>query len=713
MRDSVLTLSIALLLMPVATFAAEKAKAPVSSKTNVLLAPWSGPHGGVPPFDKVNVADFTPAIEQGIELALKEVEAIANNKAAPTFENTIVALERSGMPLTRATQLYGVWSGGMSTPEFQKVEQALSPKLSAYSDQIAQNEKLFARIKAVYESLAKAKLTPEQQRLVWLTFTDFELNGANLTAEQKKTLSGYNQELSTRYTHFSQNMLADEAKPGLIVEKKEDLAGMPQAALDGAAAEAEAKGMKGKWVFANTRSAIEPFLTYANNRSLREKAFRAWVSRGDNKDANDNNKIASEILVLRAKKAKLLGYPTFAHWRLVNTMAKTPEAAMSLMLSVWKPATEAFKKDVAEAQTLAEKEGAKFKIEPWDYRYYAEKLRKAKYDLDFNEVAPYLQLDKLREAMFFAANKVYGFTFTKVTGLPVYDPEMSTYEVKGAKGEHVGYWYFDPFQRTGKNSGAWMGAYRDQQKDQKATTMVSNNSNFIKAKAGEPTTIGWDDANTMFHEFGHALHGLNSNVTYASLSGTHTVRDFVEFPSQLNENYLLTPEVLNFLVNAKGERIPDALVERIHKAATFNQGFKVGEAQASALVDMKLHLAGETPLDMREFEKKTLAEIGMPPQMVMRHRIPGFGHIFSGDGYASGYYSYIWAEVLVHDAWSAFTEAGGPYDKATCKRFHDTIMSVGNSVDPADAFRAFRGRDPKTDALLRVNGFPVPGAASN
>src|SRR5262249_33245744 len=400
----------------------------------------------------------------------------------------------------------------------------------------------------------------------------------------------------------------------------------------------------------------------------------------------------------------------FAHWRLSDTMAKEPERAMKLMMSVWKPATEQFRKDVAEEQAIANKERPRVEIEPWDYRYYAEKLRKAKYDLDMNEVKPYLELEHLREAMFWAGGELYGFAFTKLGGIPVYHLDVTVYEVK-RNGAHIGYWYFDPYARPGKRSGAWMSAYREQQRlIGDIPTIVSNNSNFIKGSAGEAVTVSWDDVRTMFHEFGHALHGLNSNVTYPSLSGTNTARDFVEFPSQFNENFLSTPEVLKFFVNAKGEPIPAALVARIHKAEKFNQGFLTAEAQASAIVDMKMHLAGETPIDAKEFEKATLAEIGSPKQMVMGHRIPAFGHVFAGEGYAAGYYGYIWAEVLEHDAFEAFKEAGGPYDKTVAKRLQQTVLSVGNTVDPAEAFRNFRGRDPKPDALLRSKGFPLPTA---
>jgi peptidyl-dipeptidase Dcp len=672
-----------------------------------LLAPWPGPNGGVPPFDQIHVADFKPALEQGMADNLREIDTIANNQAAPTFDNTLVALERAGHPLTQAMSLFGVWGSVLSTPEFRKVEVDMAPKLAEFGDRIIQNGKLFARIKTVYDTRDSANLTPEQKRLLWVTYNNFVRQGANLDADKKAELAKVNQQLATLYTKFGQNQLGDEEHYALTIDKKADLAGLPESQIAAAATEAERRGEKGKWVIANTRSAMEPFLTYAQNRALREQGWKLWVSRGDNGDERDNNANVREILQLRARKAKLLGYPTYAHWHLSDTMAKDPERAMELMMSVWKPAAAQFRKDAAEAQVIADKEHAHIKIQPWDYRYYAEKLRKAKYDLDLNEVKPYLQVDHLREAMFWAAGQLYGFTFTKVEGLSVYQPDVTVYEVMRG-GAHVGYWYFDPYARPGKQSGAWMNAYREQQRlDGVVPTIVSNNANFMKGKAGEPVTVSWDDARTMFHEFGHALHGLNSNVTYPSLSGTNTARDFVEFPSQFNENYLTTPEVLKFFVNGQGQPIPADLLARIKRAEKFNQGFLTAEAQASAIVDMKMHLAGDTPIDPKTFEKTTLAEIGMPPQMVMRHRIPAFGHVFSGEGYAAGYYGYIWAEVLEHDAFEAFKEAGGPYDKDVAKRLESAVMSVGNTVDPAEAFRNFRGRDPKPDALLRSKGFPV------
>jgi peptidyl-dipeptidase Dcp len=673
-----------------------------------LLAPWPGPHGGVPPFDRIHVADFEQALEEGMAQHLKEVDAIANDPAAPNFENTIVALERAGQPLTRARNMFDVWGSVLSTPEYRRVEEKMAPKLAAFNDAIVQNGKLFARIKAVWDARATLGLNPEQDRLLWLTHKNFVREGASLESAKKAELAQLNQALARLYTKFAQNQLGDEETYTLVIEHKADLAGLPDSQIAAAAAEAERRGQKGKWVISNTRSSMEPFLTYSANRALREKGFRMWMSRGDNGDARDNNSVVREILMLRARKGKLLGYPTYAHWKLADSMAKDPERALALMMAVWQPAAAQFRRDVAEAQAIADREGAGVHIQPWDYRYYAEKLRKAKYDLDLNEVKPYLELDHLREAMFWAAGELYGFSFVAVEGLPVYHPDVTVYEVKRG-GAHVGYWYFDPYARPGKHSGAWMNAYREQQRlDGDVPTIVSNNSNFIKGSPGEPVTVSWDDARTMFHEFGHALHGLNSNVTYPSLSGTNTARDFVEFPSQFNENYLSTPEVLKFFVNARGDRIPQHLVDRIVRAETFNQGFLTAEAQASAIMDMKMHLFGETPIDPHAFEKSVLVEIGMPSQMVMRHRIPAFGHAFAGEGYAAGYYSYIWAEVLEHDAFAAFKEQGGPYDKSVARRLQQAVMTVGNTVDPAEAFRNFRGRDPQPDALLRSKGFPVP-----
>jgi len=676
---------------------------------NPLLAKWEGPYGGVPPFDRVKVADFKPALEAGMAENLADVDRIAKDPAPPNFENTIAAMERAGQTLDRVQPIYGVFGSTMNGPEFQVVQREMAPRLAAFNDQITQNTELFKRIEAVYKSPEKAKLNPEQQRLTWLYYTNFVRAGARLSPEAKARLSEINQKLAGLYTKFSQNVLAEEDGQTIVLKSEAELASLPQSVRDAAAAAAVAKNQPGAWVISNTRSSVDPFLTYSSNRELREKAWRMFINRGDNGDEHDNNATITEILQLRAERAKLLGYATHAHWRLENSMAKTPENAMGLMMQVWKPAVARVHEEVADMQALADKEGAKIKIEPWDYRYYAEKVRTARYDLDQNEVKQYLQLEKLREGIFWVAGELFNFNFTPATNVPVVHPDVRVWEVtdKTTK-RHIGLWYFDPYARAGKRSGAWMNAYRSQERvDGEITTIVSNNANFVKGKPGEPLLISWDDALTMFHEFGHALHGLNSNVTYPSLSGTAVSRDYVEFPSQLLEHWLSTPEVLQrFAVHYQtGKPIPQSLVERIKRAATFNQGFITVEYLSAALVDMKLHLAGDKKIDADAFEKATLAELGMPDEIVMRHRTPQFMHVFGSDGYSAGYYSYLWSDVLTADAYGAFVEAAGPYDHKVAERLRKYIFSVGNTVDPAEAYRSFRGRDPRTEALMKKRGF--------
>jgi peptidyl-dipeptidase Dcp len=681
----------------------------MNTDNNPLLAQWEGPYGGVPPFDRVQIALFKPALEAAMAEQLKEIEQITANPAAPNFENTIAALERGGRTLNRVGTLYGVWGATMASPEYQAVQREMAPRLAAFNDQITQNEALFKRIEAVYNSPDKAKLNAEQQRVTWLYYTNFVRAGARLNTDAKKRLSQINQQLAGLYTKFSQNVLAEETDQFLVLKSEDELAGLPQSLRDAAAAAAETKKQPGTWVIMNTRSSIDPFLTYSDRRDLREKAWRMFVNRGDNGGEHDNNAIITEILQLRAERAKLLGYPTHAHWRLENSMAKTPERAMQLMEAVWKPAVARVHEEVADMQALADKEGAKIKIEPWDYRYYMEKVRKAKYDLNQNEIKPYLQLDKLREGIFWVAGELFNFNFTPVTNVPVAHPDVRVWEVtdKTTK-KHIGLWYFDPYARAGKRSGAWMNAYRVQERlNGEITTIVSNNSNFVKGKPGEPVLISWDDATTMFHEFGHALHGLNSNVTYPSVAGTAVARDYVEFPSQLLEHWLSTPEVLQrFALHYQtGKPIPQELVNKITRSATFNQGFATVEYLSAALVDMKLHLAGDKKIDPDVFERETLAELGMPKEIVMRHRTPQFLHIFSSDSYSAGYYSYLWSDVLTADAFGAFVEGKGPYDRAVAERLRKYIFSVGNTVDPAEGYRAFRGRDPKIDALMKKRGF--------
>ncbi len=681
-----------------------------AAPANPLLAEWTGPYGGVPPFDRVRVADLKPALEAAMALNLAEIDRIANNPEPPTFENTIVAMERAGHALDRVGTIYGIWSSNMSNDEFQAIEREMAPKLAAFSDQITQNEALFRRIEAVNDAPEKTRLTPEQQRLVWLYHRNFVRAGAKLDAAAKARMSEINQKLAGLYTSFAQNVLHDEGNQFMTLDSEADLAGLPESVKAGAAAAAASKNQPGKWVITNTRSSIEPFLTYSTRRDLREKAWRMFINRGDNGGAQDNNAIISDILLLRAQRAKLLGYPTHAHWRLENSMAKTPERALELMEQVWTPAVGRVREEVADMQRVANRERANIKIEPWDYRYYAEKVRKEKYDLDENEVKPYLQLDKLREGMFWVAGQLFNFNFAPVTNVPVYHPDVKVWEVTDrTTGRPVGLWYFDPYARPGKQSGAWMNAYRNQQRvTGDIRTIVSNNSNFVKPAPGDPVLISWTDAETLFHEFGHALHGLSSNVTYPTLSGTNVVRDYVEFPSQLLEHWVSTPEVLNrFAVHHQtGEPIPAELVEKIKRASTFNEGFSTVEYLASAIVDMRLHLAGEQKIDPDAFERETLRELGMPNEIVMRHRTPQFLHVFAGDGYSAGYYSYLWSDVITADAAEAFTEApGGLYDPGVAARLRQHIFSVGNTIDPAEGYRAFRGRDPETGALMRKRGF--------
>jgi peptidyl-dipeptidase Dcp len=711
MRTMVAGLSMQVLL--VATDPTPALHPAAGAAVNPLLAPWSGPYGGVPPFDAVQVQLFRPALEAAMAEQLAAVDRIAADPAPPTFDNTLAALERTGRALDRVSALYGVWASAMSTPDFQAVEREMAPKLAAFRDRITQNEKLFARIAAVYDARETACRDAEQRRLAWRTYTAFVRAGARLDAAAKRRVAEINERLATLYTTFSQNVLAEETAYVLVLEKPSDLAGLPPSVRSAAAASAAARGHAGKWAVLNTRSSVEPFLTYSTRRDLREKAWRSFVTRGDHGDAQDNKKIIAEILALRAERARLLGFPTHAHWRVEDSMARTPERAMVLMEAVWPAAVARVREDVAAMQAVADADGAGIAIAPWDYRHYAEKVRKARYDLDEDLVKPYLQLDKLREGMFWVAAELFDLHFTPARGVPVYHPDVRVWAVADGTGKAVGLWYFDPWARPGKQSGAWENAYRKQERlDGEVPAIVSNNSNFVKGKAGEPVLVSWTDARTLFHEFGHALHELSSNVTYPSLSGSEVAADYVEFPSQILERWLSTPELLGrYALHVRtGKPIPRDLVQKIERASRFNQGFATVEYLAAALVDMKAHLAGGEALDAAAFERTTLAGLGMPPEIVMRHRMPHFTHVFAGDGYSAGYYSYLWSDTLSADAFEAFTEGNGPYDKAVARRLKELVFSAGNTVDPADAYRAFRGRDAGIGALMRRRGFPEPGA---
>ncbi len=706
------TAAVALLLMSptVAQDAGDKQEVKSQSP---MLAPWSGPYGGVPPWNLVRSEEFVDAFDTAIEHSANDIEAIANNPEPANFENTILAMEKAGRELERLQTLFFVHASNLNLGPIPDIEKVVVPKLSEHEDSIYQNSQLFARIAAVYESdaMKSKKLNLAQRRLVDDRYKTFLRKGAKLNKSDKAKLSQINSRLARLFTDFSQNVLADEKGWVTWIDDPRDLQGLPEsvvAAMENAAE--ERANEHGKWAITNTRSSMDPFLTYADNRALREKVWRNYYNRGDNGDEHDNNAIIAEILKLRAARAKLLGYQSHAHWRMEPTMAKRPEAAMELMMKVWPKAVARVREEVADMQQIADQEGAKITIEPWDYRYYAEKVRKAKYDLDFNEVKPYLQLEKLREGMMWAAGELYGLRFKQVGGLPVFHPDVRVWEVTDDDGKHVGLWYLDPYAREGKRSGAWMNDYRSQENMGEAITpIVSNNSNFVKAGEGEVVLISWDDAVTLFHEFGHALHGLNSKVNYRTQAGTSVARDYVEFPSQLNEHWLETPEVLNrFAVHYKtGEPMPKDLLAKIEKAKTFNQGFATVEYLASALMDMKLHLASDADIDPDQFERDTLKEMGMPKELPMRHRTPHFSHLFSSDSYSAGYYSYLWSDALTADAAEAFEEAGSYYDPELAKSLHDNVMSVGDTIDPMDGFRQFRGRDVDTKALLRKRGFPV------
>ena len=710
---SALSFAVAIAFLSVLSHAQAPGAAKKMEFDSPLLKPWTGPYGGVPPWNLVRSEDFIPAFDAAIKASNADIKAITDDPEPADFDNTIVAMERAGRMLNRLNAIFFVYASNLNVGPIPDIEKVVVPKLSEHEDSIYQNQKLFDRISAVYNSAAMKDGTLDlaQRRLVDDTYKTFLRKGAKLNSADKAKLSQMNTRLARLFTDFSQNVLADEKGYVTWIQDKSELGGLPDSVITAMANAAKERGNKnGDWAITNTRSSMDPFLTYSSNRPLREKVWRNYYSRGDNGDKYDNNKIISEILKLRAARAKLLGYETHAHWRMEPTMAKNPQAAMDLMMKVWPKALARVKEEVADMQAIADEEGAKIKIEPWDYRYYAEKVRKAKYDLDFNQVKPYLQLEKLRDAMMWAATQLYGLHFQQVSGVPVFHPDVTVWEVTDNDGKHVGLWYLDPYAREGKRSGAWMTDYRAQENmGEPITTIVSNNSNFIKGAKGEPVLISWDDAVTLFHEFGHALHGLLSKVKYPSQSGTSVARDYVEFPSQINEHWLETPEILNqFAVHYQtGEAIPQELLDKIKKAATFNQGFDTVEYLASALIDMKLHLAGSDDIDPDAFERDTLADMGMPSELPMRHRTPHFMHIFSSDSYSAGYYSYLWADALTADAAERFVEAGSFYDKDVAKSLHDNVMSIGDTIDPAEGFRRFRGRDVDTSALLRKRGFPV------
>jgi peptidyl-dipeptidase Dcp len=698
--------------MPVAEEAAV-ADAPVEAAVtipdNILLADWTGPYDGVPPWDQVKPELFPEAIQFGIDEQRREVLAIADSPDAPTFANTVEALEKVGQRLDRVLSLFGVMTDNMTTPAYQALEKEWSPRLSAASDEITLNPKLFQRVKTVYEMREGAGLDTKQQRLVTRLYDSFVRRGANLSPEQKQQLSAYNSKLAEKFAVFGEKVLADESTH--IAATDAELKGVPADVKAAAASAAQERKLPaGSFAIVNTRSAVDPILTYADNRALREKVWRAFVNRGDNKGANDTNAVIAEIVKLRADRAKLLGFSSHAEFRMQDTMAKSPAKALDLMNRVWPAAVARVKEEVADMQALARKTDRSLTIEPWDYRYYQEKVRKQRYNLTQEEVKPYFELNNIIQASMWSAGELYGLDFKEITGtIPVWNPDIRVYNVTDrTSGKQVGVFYRDDFARTGKRSGAWATTYRSRAGLLGDDVVLgSNNNNFVKPAAGQPVLISLDDAETLFHEFGHAIHYFLSDVYYPSFGGTP--RDFVEYPSQVNENWLLTQPVLSrFARHYKtGQPMPASLIAKIEKASTFNQGFATAEYLSSAIVDMMLHMDPNGVVDPDKFEREALTKIGMPRELVMRHRLPQFNHLFSSDAYSAGYYSYLWSETMDADTWAAFEEAGNPYDKATADRFRQTLLSTGNETDRAEAYRQFRGRDPDVKALMRKRGFPT------
>lgn len=673
---------------------------------NPLLHDWPTPFG-IPPFSEVAPEHFRPAFESALAEHRAETATIKSD-AEPSFDNVIAALERSGRALRRVSAVFFNLCSADTSDELQAIEREMAPILARHRNEIYLDAELWRRVESVFAQRDSLDLTEEQGRVLERYHTLFLRSGAALAAEDKARLARINERLAALGTQFSQNVLADEKAYALVLEDEDDLTGLPDFLREAAARAAAERGLDGKHVITLARSSIEPFLQFSGRRDLREEAFRAWMRRGENEGDTDNREVIAEIVRLRAERARLLGYASFAHFRLADTMAKTPEAALELLHNVWSPARARALEDREVLQDIIRAEGGNFALAPWDWRYYAEKRRQAAFDIDEAELKPYFQLDLMIEAAFFTANRLFGLTFIPRDDLPVYNPDVRAWEVTDADGRHIGVFLGDYFARAGKRSGAWKSAFRLQEKlDGEVRPIVVNVMNFSRGGDGGPTLLSFDDARTLFHEFGHALHGLLSDVTYPMIAGTNVARDFVEFPSQLFEHWLEQRDILQrFAVHYRtGEPMPEALMERLLEARGHNQAFAAVEYLASAIVDLELHLQPDPAgFDAAACEAEALKRIGIPEGIVMRHRLPHFGHLFSGEAYAAGYYSYMWSEVLDADGFGAFEEAGDIFDPETARRLRRHIYSAGNRLEPDEAFRAYRGRDPRAAALLEKRG---------
>jgi peptidyl-dipeptidase Dcp len=676
--------------------------------TNPLLEAWTAPFEA-PPFDRFEPQHFRPAFDAALKQARAEIDGVAANPEPPSFANTIEALERSGRSLDKVASVFFNLTGAHTNDELQAIEREIAPLLARHRSETYLNEALFKRVDALKADKDKLGLSAEQARVLDRYHLDFTRSGAGAEPQAKARLAAIAERLATLAAQFGQNVLKDE-KDWLLLLDKSDLAGLPDFFIASAARIAADRGHPGKYAITLSRSSVEPFLQFSARRDLRETGFRAWTARGENGGAADNRAIAAELVRLRAERARLLGYESYAHYRLADTMAKTPQAALDLLESVWAPGVARAQRDEEALQAIAASEGGNFKLAPWDWRYLAEKRRKAEFDFDEGELKPYLQLDRIIEAAFYAASRLFGLTFTERFDLKLYHPDVRAWEVKGRDGAPKALFLGDYFARPSKRSGAWMSGFRGQQKlDGPQLPIVVNVMNFAKGGDGEASLLSVDDARTLFHEFGHGLHGMLSDVVYPRISGTHVAGDFVEFPSQVFEHWILQPEMLRrFALHYKtGEPMPDALVDKLLKARRFNQGWATVEYTASALVDLKLHLdPSPDEVDVVAFERSELKRIGMPEAIAMRHRTPHFQHIFSG-GYSAAYYSYLWSEVLDADGFEAFEESGDIFDPEVAKRLNDFVYAAGGSRDYDEAYRAFRGRSPLPGALFRKRGLEV------
>jgi peptidyl-dipeptidase Dcp len=703
------TAVILVVLMLVTGLYGKKEIQPASGQdANPFFAEWTAPFQA-PPFDKIKDEHYRPAFQAGMSRQKEEVEAIVSNPQPPTFANTVEALERSGGLLTRVSNIFFSMTAANTNEEMQKIEAEVSPLLAKHNDDIFLNPKLFARIKAVYEQKDKLDLTPEQRRLLDKFYRSFVRGGANLEQTQQAQFRKINEELAVLTVKFSENLLKEDNAFALILDRPEDLAGLPPSVVDGAAAAAKRQGLEGKWVFTLHKPSCIPFFQYSARRDLREKLFKAFINRGNNNNQLDNKAVLSRIAALRFQRAQLLGYRTHADFVLEENMAKNPAAVFKLLDQVWKPSLEMAKKEARELQALIDQEGGKFKLEPWDWWYYAEKLKKARYELDDEILRPYFKLENVRNGAFEVAHKLWGLQFVERTDIPIYHPEVKVFELKEADGRPIGLLYTDYFPRPSKQSGAWSGAFRIQSARQGhfVKPLVGNNGNFSLPAGGRPSLLTFEEVTTLFHEFGHALHDLLSNCTYEALAGTNVPRDFVELPSQIMENWAAEPEVIKSYARhyQTGEPIPQALVDRIKKAGLFNQGFATVEYLAACYLDMDWHtLTDATERAALDFENASLARIGLIPQIVVRYRSPYFQHIFGGAfGYSAGYYSYIWSEVLDADAFEAFKEKG-LFDQATAASFRQNILSRGDTEDLMTLYVKFRGREPRVEPLLKRRG---------